>query len=58
MTPPPARHPQEQPLSPQILLTVLVALLLGGLASFGLYQAAQPAEYSAPSAIYTYGVAK
>jgi len=45
-------------LSPQILLTVLVALLLGGLASFGLYQAAQPAEYSAPSAIYTYGVAK
>ncbi len=40
---------------PQILITVLVAALLGALASFGVYQAAQPAAYTAPGAIYTYG---
>jgi hypothetical protein len=43
-------------LSPQILITVVVAVLLGALASFGLYQAAQPAAYSAPTQIYQYGV--
>ncbi len=40
---------------PQILITVLVAALLGALASFGLYQAAQPAAYQANTPIYTYG---
>ncbi len=44
-------------MSPQILVTLIVAVLLGALASFGLYQAAQPAAYSAPSEIYTYGAA-
>ena len=43
-------------MSPQILITVVVAVLLGALASFGLYQAAQPAAYSAPAPIYQYGV--
>lgn len=44
-------------MSPQILVTLIVAVLLGALASFGLYQAAQPAAYSPPSEIYTYGAA-
>ncbi len=42
-------------MSPRILVTLIVAALLGALASYGLYQAAQPAAYSAPSEIYTYG---
>lgn len=42
-------------MSPQILITLIVALLLAALASFGLYQAAQPAAYKAPNTIYTYG---
>lgn len=45
-------------MSPQILVTLVVALLLGGLASFGLYQASQPAAYKAPSQIYVYGASK
>lgn len=40
---------------PQILITVLVAALLGMLASFGVYQAAQPSAYKTNGAIYTYG---
>lgn len=42
-------------MSPQILITLIIAVLLGALASFGLYQAAQPAAYQAPSQIYVYG---
>ena len=40
---------------PQILITVLVAAILGALASFGVYQAAQPSAYKANGSIYTYG---
>ncbi len=40
---------------PQILITVLVAALLGALASFGVYQAAVPSAFNATQPIYTYG---
>jgi hypothetical protein len=42
-------------MSLQILITVIVAALLGALASFGLYRAAQPAAFSSPTPLYTYG---
>ncbi len=40
---------------PQILITVLVAALLGALASFGVYRAATPAAFNSPQPLYTYG---
>ncbi|HET9021724.1 MAG TPA: hypothetical protein VFN34_07550 [Ornithinibacter sp.] len=45
-------------MSLQIVITVIVAGVLGALASFGLYQVAQPAAFSSAKPIYTYGVTK
>lgn len=40
---------------PQILVTVLVAVVLGVLASLGLYSALEPAAFTTDEPIYTYG---
>jgi hypothetical protein len=40
---------------PQILVTVLVAVALGVLASLGLYSALEPAAFTTDQPIYTYG---
>jgi hypothetical protein len=42
-------------MSLQILITVIVAILLGALASFGLFRAAQPAAFNSPNPMYSYG---
>jgi hypothetical protein len=40
---------------PQILATVLAAVVLGVLASLGLYSALEPAAFTTDEPIYTYG---
>ena len=40
---------------PQILITLLIAAMLGALASFGVYQVAQPSAFNPTQPIYTYG---
>lgn len=45
-------------MSLQIVITVVVAGILGALASFGLYQAAQPASFTSEKPLYTYGTSK
>jgi hypothetical protein len=42
-------------MSVQIVVTVLVALILGVLASLGLYSALEPAAFTTSQPIYTYG---
>ncbi len=44
-------------MSLKVIITLTVAVILGALASFGLYQAAQPAAYEPAGDIYTYGTA-
>ena len=45
-------------MSLQIVITVVVAGVLGVLASFGLYQAVQPAAFNSQKPMYTYGTVK
>jgi hypothetical protein len=40
---------------PQVLVTVLVAVVLGILASLGLYSALEPAAFTTDEPLYTYG---
>ena len=40
---------------PQILITVVIAVVLGVLASLGLYSALEPAAFTTSEPIYTYG---
>jgi len=42
-------------MSLQILVTVLIAVVLGVLASLGLYSALEPAAFTTTEPIYTYG---
>jgi hypothetical protein len=42
-------------MSLQILITVVIAVVLGVLASLGLYSAIEPAAFTTSEPIYTYG---
>lgn len=42
-------------MSLQIVVTLLVAVVLGVLASLGLYSSLQPAAFTTSEPIYTYG---
>jgi hypothetical protein len=42
-------------MSLQILITVVIAVVLGVLASLGLYSALEPAAFTTSEPIYTYG---